>query len=362
MSDDGVVRPEPGTVAGLRLSFIMAMDAKMMSEYSRDLLWRSPAIVAYRNFRSACLERTANGIPPYTAMPRDLRQLAAEAKMDTPDEDAAFARDLLVRTAVPAAPSTFWNAYRRTLVRAAKHDPDLNAVLVQMLPAMPGLAFEASEDLWLDILEDCDTLDSLVGPAASKTTVENATAWLQRFIGRDGGDDADDNGETYFRKGRLHGRKLPGLVERMAPRLLAERDTGARLTLCDRRGADVALIDLWLGLGLRLDDPTDDFEVDLPGWLRRESRRDLTASAGDPRIRPALLREFVRMTTASDGDKLGPLVRRVAAAPGLRDVVGEWLAATAEVTVSTDPAGLNQALDTWVNLDYEAIAGINPGN
>ncbi|HEV2634238.1 MAG TPA: hypothetical protein VGX23_03765 [Actinocrinis sp.] len=352
----------------LEFALAGAVSAKAMSDYGKQLAGRCAPDEAYRRFRQMCVERVAAGLPPYAAMPSDLRKLARAAKLDDAAEDAAVARDLLALTAVSRAALGFWNLYRPALVRAGKHDVRVLELLVRLMPDFPGSENPVADDAWLELLEQSGALELLagggggggVGASVGAPRPGVAVDWLNRFVRH-----AARPSHWRWRSEqaeRPRRSRLPGrLVERLAPRLAAEQATGAgKLVLCAWPDADIDLIDQCLAAGLRVAAPTRQFSLNLSAWLASGSPRDLAAFAADRSLRPTLRKAVIALASgkldrARGQRSLDEVAEQVVACAGLRSVVHDYLAEQAEAAVAGGLADLEVHASFWRRLSNPAL-------
>ena len=346
----------------LEFALAGALTAKALTEYARALAARVSPDVAYTQFRRICLERVASGLPPYTAMSADLRRLAKAAGRDTVAEDAAFASELLALPSTAKAPAGFWNAYRAPLVRAAKADAQVRGLLLSLLPTMPGEGRDAADSMWLDLLHETGAVSGLTDPLADLPAealpADGASGWLNRFAKH------NNRGQSWrYRSNERDNSKLLDLVERMAPRLLAEQ---APLVLCDEHVCDIDLLDLCLTLGKEVSDPVENFSIRLDAWLAGTAeRRDLTALAADSRIRPHLYNAVDKLAREASGEhnessNLAVAAERVTAVSGLRSVLGDWLADQAETLAGGGLVDLDEGLQLMNCVADPRILAVNP--
>ncbi|WP_412539535.1 hypothetical protein R8Z50_27325 [Longispora sp. K20-0274] len=319
-----------------------ALTAKALTLHARDLAARSTPVEAFTRFRRLCVERTLGGLPPYAAMHTDLRRLAKAAGLALDDVDEQVLAELLGAPATMKAPESFWTAYRGTLVRLARRDPALRARLLAMNVT------NCDDALWLAILEEAGAVEALIDGSSA-----GAAEWLTRFA-------AHRIRRRY--RGRHRTAALLDLVERMAPRLVAD---GVAVELGDGYRVELDLLDLCLALGVPVADPDDDTaRLSVDDWIadQNEGRRDLLAVAGDPRYRSALaagLENELRGYGAKRADLVK--VRRALAVPGLRLAAEGWLAEFAGNLAGHGLPTLSDHLDRLSALACAEGFAVNPG-
>ena len=346
----------------LEFALVGALSAKSLTAYAKALAERCTPQEAYARFKRICIERVAGGLPPYTAMPKDLKKLAKAARLDTVAEDAAVAVELLPLAATGKAATGFWTAYRPILAAAGKADPQVRGLMLALLPTMGGERAQVADRIWLGILEESGATAGLTEPVArlapEELPADGASGWLNRFV-------RHANRSNHWRHRAVKspvGGLIP-LVGRMAPRLRAEN---AELVLCEWAGADIDLIDLCLSLGLRVSDPVKPFGFALADWLQRDQVRDLAAFAADARFRPHVFESLVQLTgELADQDTLTDtalftLAPKVVAAQGLRSVLQDVLATLADKTVAAGLADLDRYVGLWLHLGAPELRAANP--
>ncbi|MER6959407.1 hypothetical protein [Streptomyces sp. NPDC000618] len=305
----------------LEFAFAGALTVKALKEHVKALATRLDPAEAWAQFRQLTVERCAAGMPPYASLPQDARGLIKAAGLDRVAEECSLVADLLASPAAVRAPASFWNAYRTALAVLAEQRPEVRARLLEIMPT--GLARSVEDDeFWLALLADCKADQLLTGETASDVDVAD---WLGRWA-------------LYRKHGASFSDRSPAtltLVERMAPRLRAE---GRPVDLCTGRwqaGADLDLLDLCVAHGVPLTLPAPDQVVylSLDRWLREPpaGRRDLTATAADPRFRRLLYAAVGALSGVRPGAEV---LAGLAAHPVLSDVLREWLENAAEALTS----------------------------
>ncbi|MER6414138.1 hypothetical protein [Streptomyces humidus] len=296
----------------LEFAFAGALTVKALKEHVRALAARLDPATAWAQFRQLTVERCAAGMPPYASLPQDARGLIKAAGLDRVAEECALVADLLASPAAVRAPASFWNAYRSTLAVLAGQRPQTRTRLLEIMPAGLGRSVEEDE-FWLALLAECGADLLLTGETASDV---DAAEWLGRWA-------------LHRKHGGTASGRSPAtlaLVERMAPRL---RELGRPVDLCSGRwhsGADLDLLDLCAAQGVPLALPGAGQAVHLflDRWLLepRGGRRDLTATAADPRLRRLL---YAGVGAVSGSRPGAEVLEELAAHPVLGDVLREWL-------------------------------------
>ncbi|MEV6965085.1 hypothetical protein AB0M47_08195 [Hamadaea sp. NPDC051192] len=258
----------------LEFAFAGALTATMLGEYARGVSDRRPATEAYDLVKTLALRRVAGGLAPHASMAVDLARLAKAAGLDAEREADEVVRQLLGYPAMGRAHPSVWKSYRKSIVRLGKRDAEIRARLVAIIPEPPGWRTTMT-DQWLELLEASGAAADLIatdGPGS-------ASRWLERTL-----------------RGRRNGRRnvlLLSLVERMAPRLIAEG--GAELAV-NPWSTDLDVLDVCLAAGVpvRIGMPNHNArpEFGVASWATDSApgRRDLTSIAADPTWRPTFAR------------------------------------------------------------------------
>ncbi|MEV4947833.1 hypothetical protein [Streptomyces sp. NPDC053755] len=326
----------------LEFAFAGALTVKALRQYVRDLVARLAPADAWAQFRRLLVERCAAGMPPYAALPQDVRALVKAAGLDRDAAERELVADLIGSPGVVRAPASFWATYRSALVALARQD---TAVRTRLLGFFPESFSESGQDTegecgWLALLAESGAEDLLTAlPDASVDVPSDSTApsdpsvspadWLSRW-------------EAHRRRSRVtSGRSLRtlDLAARMADRLRAD---GRPVELFQGRWqptADLDLLDLCLASGVPVAEPDDQEtgSAQAPGvavgpWLTDTApgARDLAAVAERPVFR-ALLSRTVGDLGYGHGQRLSDAgMAKLAAHPVLSGVLREWLTARAE--------------------------------
>jgi hypothetical protein len=252
--------------AFLEFALAGAVSARSLAAYGKELQRARGAADAYPRFAELALRRTLGGVPPWANMARDLRSLAKAAGMDGDAEDERVLGELLDAPSLARAPVEFWNAYRAALVRMAQSSLAVRARLAVLFPS-GGADFPS---WWLDVLAEAGVLDG-IGEGKRGAAAE----WLARALG-------------YAQKDA----RLPALLERFAPRLVAD---GVPLAIVHGTAwaarASLEVCERALELGVPLADPGG---APRPGhWpspfqLQAGFACDPVRVAADPRFGPLL--------------------------------------------------------------------------
>jgi hypothetical protein len=299
----------------LEFAFAGALTVKALKEHVKDLARRLDPAEAWRQFRQLTVERCAAGMPPYASLPQDARSLLKAAGLNRVTEECALVADLVASPAVVRAPGSFWTAYRATLGVLAEREPAVRARLLEIMPAGLGRDAEGDE-LWLALLAETGADTLLTGEAGKEAEAVDAADWLSRWA-------------SHRKHGSASSDRSPAtlaLVARMAPRLRADGRPVDLFTGRWHAGAELDLLDLCAAERVPLTVPAEDVAVHLPlhRWLSSTdpARRDLAATAADPR-----LRRLLHKAIGSLGEDRGlpEVLEALAAHPVLGDVLREWL-------------------------------------
>ncbi|MGC4812224.1 hypothetical protein ACLQ29_17010 [Micromonospora sp. DT228] len=317
----------------LEFAFAGALTAKMLTEYARAVATRRPAPEAYELVRTLAIRRVAGGLPPYAGMAEDLRRLAKAAGVDTEEQAEAVVRQLLAFPAMTRSSEAVWKAYRKPLLRLAKHDPAVRARLVEIFPEPPGWSTDVT-DFWLELLDAAGTLDLLRDEAATVS----AARWLERLMA------------LRERRSRRRCERLIRVVADLAPRLRSE---GRPVTLWSgfTHRADLDVLDVCLANGVPVVIDGDSGAFNVSPWVHDvgPGRRDLRAVAADPGGRVLLARGAAdTLSQLHNRQESGPLPARLVTetlgAAGLREVLSELLAERAARVSEGTLIGVDETL------------------
>ncbi|MFE1809596.1 DNA-binding protein [Streptomyces sp. NPDC059533] len=332
----------------LEFALAGALPVKVLTGYGKDLAARVTPAEAHERFRRLCVRRTAGGLPPSAQAATELRRLARAAGHKGTEPEQEYLAELLPLSATLRAATGWWKAHRTALVALARRVPAARGTLLGLMP--PGGDVELS-DLWLAILEESGATAGLVdaGLPAEQRCTDGAVGWLERY-------------HTARHSGwgqRPTPPALLDLVTRAADRLRAElaepgRETGLRIGV-----QDVDLLDLVLTLGVPVADPEENApryhrhdQLNVADWARADQRRDLLALAADQRFRPAFGRALNAFGDATSG---GDVMRRLAASPGGRPMLTEWMREVARNSKAAGLPGLPDAISRLTWLPAEAL-------
>ncbi|MFF3438343.1 DNA-binding protein [Streptosporangium sp. NPDC002721] len=322
----------------LEFALAGALPVKALSVYAKELAGRVPADEALRRIHRLCVRRTAGGLSPSAQMAVELRRLARAAGRDADAEEQSYLVDLLALPATSGAPLGWWKAHRQALVARGGLEPAFRGTLLNTMPANGDDDMPA---LWLEVLEESGATAGLgeAGVPEHERPADGTAGWLERFL-------------AIWNPGWRGDARLPGLyalVERVAARLRAElAASGGTVSF----KPDPDLVDLLLSLDVPVADPGDDARLLLEPWARAKEGRDLVALAADPRFRPAFHRAADAFGDDTDGHRAA---RRLAASPGGRTMLAEWVATVARRSAATGLPQLPEALRRLTWLPGEAL-------
>ncbi|TQJ85411.1 DNA-binding protein [Streptomyces sp. SLBN-31] len=325
----------------LEFALAGALPVKVLSAYGRELVARVSAEEALQRFTRLCLRRTAGGLPPSAQMANDLRKLARGAGQDADRAEQDYLAELLGLPATQRAAAGWWKGHRAALVALAEREPRVRGTLLDMLPA------GADEDMpvmWLEVLESSGATAGLWDDSlpAEQRPSDGTAGWLERFL------TFRERARSWRSSTRMP--ELYPLVERAAARLrteLAASGRGLRVT------HDIDLIDLLLSLDVPVAAPGKSQELPLTAWAIGEGQRELTLLGADTRFRDAFLQGADRFHS---GDQALRAIRLLAASPGGRPWLAEWVSSVVRDFTAVGLPGLPNALNRLGWLPAEALA------
>lgn len=360
---------------GVYLEYALAgaLSVQMLGDYLRELQSRCAAEIVYTRYRRLSVERVVHGQIPHSAMPDVLRRLGTRAGIAGVEEDVRLCTDLLTRASLVKARAGFWKALAPALARAAQAEPRVHGLLLDLMPAVPATPNAIGDELWLEILEGCGTLDCLVEPAADSPVeaqpADGAAGWLGRF-GR------NMLRDYYYYHRRREGEerhqacppRLVELLRRMAPRLRAE-DVPVQLEE-PYTGVHIDLLARCLAEQIPLEDPSRRFDLredQLQAW-GVPGQSDLTALAADPQYGP-YLKTTVRKLVESPQNwryksKSTGVWTNWLRVPGIASITADWVDEQAGLMLPCRLMDLERSMRVWQRLyDYnmiKAVVATNP--
>ena len=133
--------------AFLEFAFAGAVSVKALSAEARRLAGTHDPETAHRLLTTLAVQRIKGGLPPYSAMRKDLKRSAKSAGLDDDAESRALIAEIIDIPALANANAAFWREYRKPIVASAKADPEVADKLLAMAPQ----SVEISD--WLDLLD-----------------------------------------------------------------------------------------------------------------------------------------------------------------------------------------------------------------
>ncbi|MFF5448021.1 DNA-binding protein [Streptomyces sp. NPDC012888] len=333
----------------LEFALAGALPVKVLTAYAKELSARLEPAEAFERFRRLCVRRTAGGLAPSAQAATELRRLARAAGLTGTEPEQEYLAELLPLPATLRAAAGWWKTHRSALVALARRVPAVRGTLLAMTP--PGDDGELS-DLWLAVLEESGATAGLTDADApeEQRCPDGAAGWLERY---------------HAARHRGWGTRptppaLLDLVTRAAGRLRAELAARPDQDGALRVGVeDVDLLDLLLALDVPVADPPDPKhpnrhdQLNLADWARGDNPRDLVALAADPRFRPAFRAGAYSFGDASTG---AAVMRRLAASPGGRPMLTEWMTEVARNSAASGLPALPDAIRRLAWLPAEALA------
>lgn len=334
----------------LEFALAGALPVKVLTGYGKDLAARVSPAEAHERFRRLCVRRTAGGLPPSAQAATELRRLARAAGLTGTEPEQDYLAELLPLPATLRAANGWWKTHRGALVALARRVPSVRGTLLGLTPPGGGDSVELT-GMWLDILEESGATAGLESEdlPADQRCADGAAGWLERFHA------ARHSGWGQCRTPGV----LLDVVERCAGQLRTElarpgREAGLRVGV-----QDAGLLDLLLALGIPVADPDGRTggrrhdQLNLQDWARSDQRRDLRALAADERFHPSFHRALNSL-----GEGQSDVVQRLAAAPGGRPLLAEWVRGVARGSAA---AGLPEVPDairrlTWLPTEALELA------
>ncbi|MEU6075385.1 hypothetical protein [Micromonospora sp. NPDC047074] len=322
------------------------VSATALAGYAKELSAQLPADEALERFCRLALRAAAAGVAPSTQSATAVNRLVRAATKAAgkagaaavADREAAYLTELLRLPVAAEAPAGWWKAHLPAVTALAGREPAVRGSLLDLMPA-------DRDDLvtWLALLTDTGALSGLFDPGVPDPArpQDGSVGWLRRLLSR------ANAGHQRNRLSELH-----PLVERMADRLRAElTGSGETLAAID----DLDLLDLLLALDLPVAPPKERDTLGLAQWAQAEGKRDLLAVAGDDRFTGALRRGLDQL------DDRQHALRRLAATPGIRPMLTDWLRARIHDRLATGLPYLPKSVDWLGNVPVEALRLVSGG-
>ncbi|MGW3095167.1 DNA-binding protein [Streptomyces sp. NPDC001102] len=324
----------------LEFALAGALPVKVLSAYGRELSARVSAEEALERFTRLCLRRTAGGLPPSAQMANDLRKLARGAGQDADRAEQDYLAELLGLPATLRASAGWWKGHRAALVALAEREPRVRGMLLDMLPAGADADVPA---MWLQVLEASGATTGLWDGSlpAEQRPSDGTAGWLERFL------TFRERARSWRSSTRMP--ELYPLVERAAARLRDELTASGRGLKVTH---DIDLIDLLLSLDVPVAVPDKNQDLPLTAWAIGEGQRELSFLGADARFLDAFLRGADRF---HNGDQALRAIRLLAASPGGRPWLAEWVSTVVRGFTAVGLPGLPNALERLGWLPAEAL-------
>ncbi len=263
-----------------------ALRANSFARYVAGLRRHHPPAYAYETLRELALRRVHDGVPPWSALPGELRRLAGAAGLDPDAAEERLLSYLLPLPATRRAHPGFWRHCRAALLRMAGGSAVVRGALLDLFPAPRGGA-SGFQGWWLQLLDAAGALDGLILPAgqvpAEAAPRRGAAGWVGAYL-------------RHLRPHRWD-HEIPAqffaLLPRLAARLAADGEPVVLRVEHDGDSTiDANVADACLEHGIPVADPAAGDRVDLFDWgtsaWEGGVRRDLRFAAADPRFRRLL--------------------------------------------------------------------------
>ncbi len=265
------------------LEFVLSgcLAGNALSDYGNDLQSQYAPAEAFSIFRDLCVRRTRGGMAPWATLPKDFIKLAKAAKLDGDQELEKWLEEVIETPAMGRPPHQFWKSCSSHCKRIVARNPAFAVALLRHTKPEPRHYGESKLEPWFELLEEWGVFDFL---------------WVDEHRG------APPLGEPiahWF--GRIVRDEVPApkrtleMLQKLAPRLKKE-GTPLGLALNRRYGGgaiDVDMLEACQGLGVKIDDPPQDFTVTFAGWLAANldhplRNQDIVESWKDVRFEEAI--------------------------------------------------------------------------
>ncbi len=167
------------------LEFALAgcLTNKAITEYGKELQQSHSPEEAWNIFRELCVRRTLGGMPPWTSMAADIKQLVSGTDLDVDQETERFLVEILDSPAMSRAPMGFWKGCSPIIAELVKKDDVVAGRLLNLAPETRSWGEPEELWTWLELLESWGIL---ANAWERKATDENGPAggtalWLSKF-------------------------------------------------------------------------------------------------------------------------------------------------------------------------------------
>ena len=213
-----------------------AVTVKALKAYAGELSHGEDPVKAYDTFLDLAMRRTKAGVPPWTGVVAQMRDLAKKAGMDVNAALEDIAVSLLRLPATRRAPAGFWTALTPVLLRLAGRDEETRRRVVELFPE--------ERDWWWGFLCRFDA-------AGSITDVGD---WLKRA--------------HRHATGSHGGRGVPADLVALVPKLASRVDAPVEIrTWANHYGVvDADLVEACVAAGMPVAVPEERVHFDLNQW------------------------------------------------------------------------------------------------
>lgn len=254
------------------LEFALAgcVSAKALTEYGKELQAKYPGEEAWQFMRDLSVRRTLGGMPPWTAMCKDLASLVKAAGLDVELEIRGVLAEILESPAISRASLGFWKAADRYIAGLAAEDSRVSGLLLNLIPQRSAWN---QDDIWpwLDCLKKWGILNNVweADPDSAEGPVGGAAAWISRVI-------------------KLHTRpqqRLYEILQAAAPRLQKDGvpvEVFRTSRWGSRTEAEIDFVDMAMELAVPLPEVPSELTLSLGDWAKAIEEGDSHERPRDP--------------------------------------------------------------------------------
>ncbi|GIG71284.1 hypothetical protein [Phytomonospora endophytica] len=267
-----------------------AVTVKALKAYAGELSHGADPKEAYDTFLDLAMRRTKAGVPPWTGLVVQMKDLAKKAGMDVGAALEDIAADLLRLPATRRAPAGFWTAMTPVLLRLVGRDEEARRRIVELFPE--------ERDWWWALLCRFDAAGSIV----------DVRDWLKR---------AHRHATGSYGNGSVPA-ELVALVPSLAPRVDEPVEVG---TWANHYGVvDADLVEACVAAGMPVEVPDERVHFALGGWRAHTGLNTLGTLAEWRPLLTTSVTAYLRRESASG--LLGHAVLR----PIVDEVLHSWVA------------------------------------
>jgi len=278
------------------LEFVLSgcLAGNALSDYGSDLQSQYKPPEAFAIFRDLCVRRTRGGMSPWATMPKDFMKLAKAAKLDADAELEKWLEEVIDAPAMGRSPQQFWKTCSPHCKRIVARNPAFAVSLLRHTRPEPRYYGESKLGPWFELLEEWGVFEYLWEDEhrGAPPLGEPIAHWFGRVV-------RDDFPAP---------KRTLEMLEKLAPRLKEEK-TPLPLAVTQRYGVsavDIDVLEACAALGIKVDDPTPNFNVTFGGWLaadvdHRFRNQDIVESIKDERFKPSILRALDEALTCRGG-------------------------------------------------------------